>query len=114
MTAMKTKGKPTDIDVYVGRQLRRARIDGGISQATLAACLDVTWQQVAKYESGTNRLSPAKLALASRYLGLPIDWFFPGEYQTPSSVNLTALQNKVSAFKEMMRQISAIALEASR
>jgi len=50
----------------------------GMAQETLGEKLDVTFQQVQKYESGFNRLSASKLYQAAKLLGVPIDYFFAG------------------------------------
>ena len=61
-----------DIDVHIGRQLRRRRHALGVSQDALAEAIGVGFQQVQKYELGVNRLSASALARrrAGRLAGL--------------------------------------------
>lgn len=52
----KTRGKPNAVDVHVGSRVRQRRTLMGLSQEKLAAALDLTFQQVQKYERGSNRI----------------------------------------------------------
>jgi transcriptional regulator with XRE-family HTH domain len=65
-----------DIDRQVGARLRERRLLLGMSQQQLAYALGVTFQQVQKYENGTNRISASRLWDISRRLDVPIEWFF--------------------------------------
>lgn len=69
---------PDPIDVHVGRQLRVHRLALGVSQQALAEALDVSFQQIQKYESGSNRISASKLYKASRALGIAPSALFEG------------------------------------
>ncbi len=53
--------QPHPTDVVVGQRLRAARVACGMSQSALAEAIGVTFQQVQKYENGTNRISASKL-----------------------------------------------------
>jgi len=66
------------VDVHIGGRLRLRRRMLGLSQNDLARQLDVTCQQVCKYEAGDNRISAAKLYSASDLLSCPIAYFFEG------------------------------------
>ena len=70
--------KPHFIDVNVGRQMRAQRALLGLSQAGLAEKLDITFQQLQKYESGANRTSASRLWRVSKTLDVPISYFFEG------------------------------------
>jgi len=76
---------PNPVDVHVGARLRLRRRQLGISQAQLAHALGLTFQQIQKYERGTNRVSASKLYEAARHLGEPVAYFFEGllEYEAP-------------------------------
>ncbi len=67
---------PDPIDLYVGGRLRTARILAGLSQVKLGDALNVTFQQIQKYEKGTNRISASRLQAAARILALPVSHFF--------------------------------------
>lgn len=70
------KNKPNSIDVAVGARIRLARMEAGISQSGIADKLGVTFQQVQKYENGTNRCAPSRLTPIAEITGKPISWFY--------------------------------------
>jgi transcriptional regulator with XRE-family HTH domain len=65
-----------DIDVEVGRRLRLLRIKHGVSQEALADVLGITFQQVQKYENGSNRMSAGKLQLIADTFNIPVGELF--------------------------------------
>lgn len=67
---------PNAIDVQVGANLRFLRHRRGMSQEVLAGHLGIAFQQVQKYEKGSNRISASKVVLASRVLGCAIAELF--------------------------------------
>jgi transcriptional regulator with XRE-family HTH domain len=69
-------GTPDPVDIHVGSRLRLRRTLIGMSQEQLAEALNITFQQVQKYERGTNRISASRLFQASRTLGVPVAWFY--------------------------------------
>ncbi|MDD3288638.1 MAG: helix-turn-helix transcriptional regulator [Alphaproteobacteria bacterium] len=66
------------IDAHVGRRLALARYLCGLSQGRLGALVGVTFQQIQKYENGTNRISASNLLRLANALNVSIDWFFEG------------------------------------
>lgn len=68
---------PDPIDVEVGRRLAARRIALGYNQSDLARSVGKTFQQIQKYEKGTNRVSASVLFRFARFLGVPPAWFFP-------------------------------------
>ena len=74
------RGGPNPIDIHVGARLRLRRNLFGISQTDLGKALGVTFQQVQKYEKGTNRISASRLFNLSRVLDVPISFFFEDLY----------------------------------
>ena len=66
------------IDQYVGARIRMRRHMLGVTQADLARALGLTFQQVQKYEKGTNRISASKLQEISQILKAPVPFFFEG------------------------------------
>ena len=63
-----TVKQPTDIDRYVGLQVRAARRELKLTQDGLGKLLNITFQQVQKYERGVNRISSGKLCEIARVL----------------------------------------------
>jgi transcriptional regulator with XRE-family HTH domain len=69
---------PELVDVIVGQNIRTLRQRIGMSQSTLGECLGLTFQQVQKYEKGSNRVSASKLWAVSEILGVEIQDMFNG------------------------------------
>ena len=67
---------PHPIDIQVGHRVRERRTLLGLSQSHLAEQVGLTFQQIQKYERGTNRISASRLWQLSEVLGVPISWFF--------------------------------------
>jgi transcriptional regulator with XRE-family HTH domain len=72
------KGGPTPIDKHVGRRVRMRRKMLAMSQTQLADALGLTFQQVQKYENGTNRMAASRLQQMSDILQVPAEFFFEG------------------------------------
>ena len=66
------------VDEYVGKKLRERRTLMGMSQENLAKTVDITFQQVQKYERGANRMSASRLYQFSKTLSVPVGFFFEG------------------------------------
>ena len=66
------------VDKFVGSKVRGRRMALGISQTKLANALGVSFQQVQKYEKGSNRISASKLLAISQLLERPVSYFFDG------------------------------------
>jgi len=69
-------GEPDPIDVHVGGRLRLRRTLMGLSQTELAKSVNLTFQQVQKYESGANRVSASRLYHIAEALDVPVSFFF--------------------------------------
>lgn len=67
------------IDIYIGQRLRAERLARKMSQTDLGAALNVTFQQIQKYERGDNRVSASMLTRAAEALDLSVTEFFPPE-----------------------------------
>jgi transcriptional regulator with XRE-family HTH domain len=67
---------PDSVDVHVGSRVRLRRTLLGMSQKKLGNALDLTFQQVQKYERGTNRIGSSRLYVLSRILDVPVSFFF--------------------------------------
>ena len=66
------------IDEHVGDRMRTRRLLIGLSQGQLAKRLDLTFQQIQKYEKGKSRIGAGRLFHISQILGVPITFFFEG------------------------------------
>src|SRR5881227_463792 len=74
---MSTKA-PNPVDKYVGSRVRMRRIMLGMSQEKLGLALGLTFQQVQKYEKGTNRVGASRIQQISEILQIPISFLFEG------------------------------------
>src|SRR5271167_2801845 len=72
------KKQANPVDVQVGNRVRIRRMLIGMSQERLGGLLNLTFQQVQKYEKGVNRIGAGRLFDASRILGVPINYFYEG------------------------------------
>jgi transcriptional regulator with XRE-family HTH domain len=67
---------PNPIDVHVGRRVQMRRLMLHLSQTALADALGLSFQQVQKYEKGTNRISANRLQQIASFLQVPVPFFF--------------------------------------
>ena len=72
------KKAPSPIDIHVGLRVRSARLALGITQERLAKAIGLTFQQVQKYEKGTNRIGSSRMVQIAAALHKPVAWFFEG------------------------------------
>jgi transcriptional regulator with XRE-family HTH domain len=72
------KKRPQAIDVLVGSNIRIRRLERQVSQTKLAQAIGVTFQQVQKYEKGTNRVGASRLTRIANFLEVPVAQFFIG------------------------------------
>ena len=70
------ENSPNPIDVHVGGRVRLRRMLISMSQERLGELLGLTFQQVQKYEKGTNRIGASRLHHIARSLGVPVQFFF--------------------------------------
>jgi transcriptional regulator with XRE-family HTH domain len=78
-----TEKSPSPIDIHVGGRVRMRRLMLDMSQTALGDALGVTFQQVQKYEKGTNRISASRLQDLSRILQVSVPFFFEGSPDVP-------------------------------
>ncbi len=101
-----------DIDLHLGRRLRRRRRLLGLTQQQLASAVGIRFQQIQKYECGANRISAARLWQLSEALEIPIGYFYDGltEAQERKEREIAAPEpraGEVMARKETMDLIRA-------
>ena len=76
---MTKRGAGSDpVDIHVGKMIRARRLAIGVSQSQLAQALELTFQQIQKYERGVNRVSASKLFEIGKALDVPLSAFFDG------------------------------------
>jgi transcriptional regulator with XRE-family HTH domain len=89
---------PEPADVHVGKRVRMRRMMLGRSQTQLGDALGVTFQQVQKYEKGTNRISASRLQQISETFQVPVEFFFEGLPDGAGAPGATPPPSYVSAF----------------
>lgn len=73
---LENKKKPNPIDIHVGGRIRLRRNMLGMSQERLGENLGITFQQIQKYEKGTNRVGASRLHAIASILEVPVAFFF--------------------------------------
>lgn len=93
---------PHPVDIHVGERVRARRLLAGLSQDAFAKKLNITFQQVQKYEKGTNRISASRLYKMATILNVPIDYFFEdlGQATLPEAMRREGLE-LVRAFNKV-------------
>jgi len=88
-----------EIDVHLGRRLRRRRRLLGLTQQQLAAACGVRFQQIQKYECAANRMSAARLWQLSDVLQVPVSYFYEGLVEAQAETRtLTEVREPPEAF----------------
>ena len=101
------KGKVDFIDYVISRRMRLQRIKQGFSQFQLADVLNVSIQQIQKYESGINRISGGKSHKIAKFLKVPINYFFDNINESkvinsePYPINEKEFISLISAFNSI-------------
>ena len=101
MMALVTKEATTPIDRHVGSRVRMRRMMIGMSQERLGDALGLTFQQVQKYEKGTNRIGASRLQQIAEILQVPVSYFFegaPGQTSRSGGMGEAASPTYVSDF----------------
>ena len=81
---------PDPVDIHVGKRIRLRRLSLGMKQTELGAALGLSFQQVQKYEHGSNRVSAPALYRLSNTLGVPVSFFFDGLPSSPRTSSFPA------------------------
>ncbi|MEM7619991.1 MAG: helix-turn-helix transcriptional regulator [Pseudomonadota bacterium] len=107
MTAHKPHPRP--IDLHLGAQLRLLRRLKGLSQVQLGQALNVTFQQIQKYEKGRNRIAAGNLYRISKILDTPFSAFFQG-FEDPKMMQILfrPYDQKINKYHKLASKIGAI------
>jgi transcriptional regulator with XRE-family HTH domain len=92
------KKQPNPIDIHVGSRIRLRRTMLGMSQEKLGEALGITFQQVQKYEKGTNRVGASRLQNIAAILGVPISFFFEDAPGDNGETSATGMSENSSAY----------------
>jgi transcriptional regulator with XRE-family HTH domain len=104
------KKTPNPIDKYVGSRVRMRRLMLNMSQGKLGDALGLTFQQVQKYEKGTNRIGASRLHKISDILQVPVSFFFDGAPATPRNSSGKALAVSPAYISDFLASADGISL----
>ena len=107
---MLAKRGPNPIDKYVGSRIRMQRLTIGMSQEKLGDALGLTFQQVQKYEKGTNRVSASRLHQICSILHVPPAFFFQGVPTAPGEKRVGAAAPSPNYVSEFLASSDGLAL----
>lgn len=91
MSRRAPKEVPDPIDTHVGQRLKARRVGLRISQSQIGKALDVTFQQIQKYENGANRVGASNLYKLAQALNVDVSYFFE---DMPSATKMKALSDQ--------------------
>jgi transcriptional regulator with XRE-family HTH domain len=89
---------PNPVDVHVGGRVRMRRIEVEMSQQILGGHIDLTFQQIQKYEKGTNRIGASRLQEIGKTLEVPTAYFLKGRREDGKASTATARRTRFSNF----------------
>ena len=81
-----------NFNIHLGKKLRMRRLSLGLTQTKVAEAINVTFQQIQKYEKGTNGVSSSRLIQLSKFLKVPITYFYE-DYKDFEDINKNNLDN---------------------
>src|SRR5271156_593968 len=93
---MMAKKAPNPVDKHVGSRVRMRRMMLGMTQENLGNSLGLTFQQVQKYEKGTNRIGASRLQQISHILQVPVSFFFEGAPHVGTSPRVEGMSDAPS------------------
>lgn len=101
---------PNPIDAYVGSRVRTRRLMLGMSQERLAEQIGVTFQQVQKYEKGTNRIGASRLQAIANVLAVPVAFFFQQDNSQPLNTDGLGAINGLEDLSEFLTSKEGLSL----
>ena len=114
MITKDNKKKPNPIDIHVGSRIRLRRNMLGMSQEKLGENLGITFQQIQKYEKGTNRVGASRLQAIATILNVPLAFFFEDAAGTSGGRVRAGLAEDASTMSAMDFLTSAEGLQLNR
>ncbi|WP_119166529.1 helix-turn-helix domain-containing protein [Algihabitans albus] len=102
---------PHPVDAYVGHRLRQRRVAVGLTQDKLAKSVGITFQQVQKYERGTNRIVASRLYELAQVLRVSVDYFFKDfEIEAGRPSDASAADQGEAGFSDVMGERETLSL----
>ena len=103
------KKNPHPVDIHVGGRVRLRRMHLGMSQDKLGEALDLTFQQVQKYEKGVNRIGASRIYEISKILSVPIQYFFD-DYGDQSGPSYGFAESEDDGFMDLLHSPETVQL----
>jgi transcriptional regulator with XRE-family HTH domain len=107
---IENKKKPNPIDTHVGSRVRLRRNMLGMSQEKLGESLGITFQQIQKYEKGTNRVGASRLQAISTILNVPVSFFFEDAPGVPTAAGGMSEPNSTSFVVDFLNSAEGLQL----
>lgn len=104
----------TDLDRQIGDHIRKRRLEIGMSQEQLADTIGVSFQQIQKYETGTNRVAASKLMRIANALTMPVTLLLPGCTEADSAQEEPAPQEVAKAAERLTGEGRKLLLDIAR
>lgn len=96
------------VDIHVGKRIRHRRWMVGMTQQQLAEQVGIKFQQIQKYETGTNRVSASRLWDIAETLSVPVGFFFEGlDENTSTTSNADSIPGDILADKEALELVKS-------
>ena len=96
-----------NFNVHLGKKLRLRRLSLGLTQTKVAQAINVTFQQIQKYEKGTNGVSSNRLMQLSQFLKVPIIYFFE-DYREFKDINSSEINNDDLNYSFLSRTFASL------
>ena len=96
-----------NFNVHLGKKLRLRRLSLGLTQTKVAQAINVTFQQIQKYEKGTNGVSSNRLMQLSQFLKVPIIYFFE-DFKEFKDINVAEDSNDDLNYSFLSRTFSSL------
>jgi len=94
-----------ELNQHLGKQLRARRSSLGLTQTQVARAINVTFQQIQKYEKGTNGVSSSRLLQLANFLKVPIKYFFEEFKDFQNLDTQTKSENSLEAFVSKLSEV---------
>ena len=96
-----------NFNIHLGKKLRMRRLSLGLTQTKVALAINVTFQQIQKYEKGTNGVSSNRLMQLSQFLKVPIIYFFE-DFKEFKDVTIDTEPNEDLNYSFLSRTFSSL------
>ena len=96
-----------NFNLHLGKKLRMRRLSLGLTQTKVAEAINVTFQQIQKYEKGTNGVSSNRLMQLSSYLKVPITYFFE-DFKNFNDIKASQDENEDLNYSFLSKTFSAL------